>query len=74
METWLLLLNALALDKQGEQTKAVSSRPAPRSSTEAWKVCMVLQMLLQGTLVLFLLMTVTAPGLSSGDGYENGRL
>lgn len=74
METWLLLLNALALDKQGEQNKAVLSRSAPRSSTEAWKVCMVLQMLLQGTSVLFLLMTVTAPGISSGDGYENSRL
>lgn len=51
--------------------KAVSSMPASRSSAEAWKICMVLQILLQGALVLFPLIMVATPGIYSGDSYEN---
>lgn len=45
--------------------------PAPSSPAETWKICRVLQILLQGALVLFPLIMVATPEIYSGNSYEN---
>ena len=71
MESWLLLINALAPDTQRAKYSSII-KASPKKFHRGMEGVHGSANAAEGTSVLFLLVTVPAPGMPSGDHLKNG--